>query len=53
MKCKYCNEKEASARIRTFPICQLHYLLFKKDNMVRIKKGIDIPKELIILGDEK
>lgn len=50
MKCKSQNcNNQAVAIMRTFDVCVICFEKYKKDNVDRIKKGINIPKKLITL----
>ena len=50
MKCKSQNcNNQATAIMRTFDVCEICYEKYRRDNIDRIKKGINIPKELIAL----
>jgi len=61
-KCQNCNvtknehyrkpDSPITAIIRTKDVCSNCYRLFKRDNQDRINKEIEIPAELVLLGDE-
>jgi len=51
-KCEKCG-LPAKAKIRTFFVCPRHFYEYKRDNIKRVKLGIDIPKKLVTLEDEE
>lgn len=47
-KCKRCKKAQAYALMRQYPVCKKCFHLLKEDNKVLIKKGMNIPKSLIV-----
>ena len=45
--------ENAEGFIRCLPVCRKHFKILKKDNDLRIKKGMDIPKNLDLIKFKK
>lgn len=45
--------ENAEGFIRCLPVCRKHFRILKRDNDLRIKKGIDIPENLEVIKFKK